>query len=86
MIRGSNWLKLLGMTTVATAKTRAPVGEWKMNAGEKFNCGSLDHEEREEQMAAVDAAMRHYFRSEDWIRARAREFPGLKRVEIGQED
>ena len=57
-----------------------------MNAEEKFNYGSLDHEEREGQMAAVDAAICHYFRPEDWIRTRAKEFPGLKRVQLGQED
>ena len=61
---------------------------WTRNGEEKKNCGSFDHMEPEEQMAAVSAAMRHYFNSEDWIKARAKEFPrpekSLARIEVGK--
>ena len=30
-----------------------------------------------EQMRAVDEAMRRYFRTSDWVRARNKAFPGL---------
>ena len=49
-----------------------------MNAEEKNRDDSLDHAPCKERMAAVDAAMRHYFGSQDRIRARAQEFPCLK--------
>lgn len=40
----------------------------------------MDQCPREVQMAAVDAAMRYYFNSDDWIAARGKEFPGLRRT------
>ena len=49
-----------------------------MNAEDKEKYWSFDNAGSEEQMVAVDAAMRLYSNSEDWISARAKEFPGLK--------
>ena len=54
-----------------------------MNNQKQAKYGSLDHAEYGEQMAAVDAAMRLYFNSEDWIKARAEEFPALRRAYLG---
>ena len=51
-----------------------------MDANEKKTCGSLDHGNPAEQMAAIDATMRVYFNTEDWILARVKEFPGPKRT------
>jgi len=49
-----------------------------MNAeGKKY--GSMDNARPAERMAAIDAAMRRYFNSEDWLKARAQEFPGIRR-------
>jgi len=44
----------------------------------KNTCGTLDNGNPEEQMAAIDKAMHVYFDAEDWIVARAKQFPGLK--------
>ena len=38
---------------------------------------SLDHVAPAEQMRAIDAAMRQYFQTSDWLRARNKAFPGL---------
>ena len=49
-----------------------------MNAEATVIYATLDDAEPELQMAAVDAAMRWYFSSENWIAARATELPGLR--------
>ena len=51
-----------------------------MNTEADITHGSKDHLAPAERMAAVDSAMRRYFNSEDWLRARGKEFPGLKSV------
>ena len=38
--------------------------------------GSLDAVRGAKCMKSIDAAMRRYFESEDWLRARERQFPG----------
>ena len=40
---------------------------------------SLDSEEAARQMEAIDAAMKQYFETEDWIAKRNKVFPGLAR-------
>ena len=41
--------------------------------------GPLDSMAPSDQMRAIDAAMRQYFESEDWLRQRDKAFPGLGR-------
>lgn len=50
-----------------------------MDGREHPTGGSLDQAESVEQMAATDVAMRHYFNAEDWVTARGKAFPGLRR-------
>lgn len=42
--------------------------------------GSLDHAAPQEQMKAIDGALRRYFEAEDWLAERERRFPGLFKV------
>jgi hypothetical protein len=39
--------------------------------------GPLDSASPEEQMRAIDLAMRHYFEAENWLAEQNRRFPGL---------
>ena len=39
----------------------------------------LDSATAAEQMEAINAALSHYFESEEWLTARHKAFPGLRR-------
>ena len=36
------------------------------------SAGSLDHADPAAQMQAIDLVLRHYFKTEDWLRARGK--------------
>ncbi len=41
--------------------------------------GSWDEARPGEQMQAIDLAMRDYFGADDWLKARDKQYPGLRR-------
>ena len=51
-----------------------------MDIDEGLGTGTLDHATPTEQMASVDKVMRLYFGSKDWVQARTKEFPGMRRA------
>ena len=46
---------------------------------EQGDSGPLDSAAVADQMKAINAAMKHYFDAEDWLRERSKVFPGIGR-------
>ena len=58
------------------ANLRDPESQSRSEQGDS---GPLDSAAVAGQMKAINAAMKHYFDAEDWLRERSRVFPGMGR-------